>query len=161
MTSKNLFFKLIWQDFKKRIWCPIIIFLVYFVATEIPLLKMLDWIKQYPNESLYGLKHYFANDFLSPNENCILLYLTVVVAAICAFCGYAYLHSRKQLDTYHSMPVKREVLFFTKYVEYDYTANLENGLDEISNGKKDWKQFLNEFWLPFPYCGTLSVSLFG
>ena len=116
MTSKNLFFKLIWQDFKKRIWCPIIIFLVYFVATEIPLLKMLDWIKQYPNESLYGLKHYFANDFLSPNENCILLYLTVVVAAICAFCGYAYLHSRKQLDTYHSMPVKREVLFFTKYV---------------------------------------------
>lgn len=40
-------------------------------------------------------------------------------------------------------------LFFTKYVEYDYTAKLENDLDEISNGKRKWKEFLNEFWSPF------------
>ena len=40
-------------------------------------------------------------------------------------------------------------LFFTKYVEYDYTAKLEEDLDIISNGKKDYKEFLNEFWVPF------------
>lgn len=40
-------------------------------------------------------------------------------------------------------------LFFTKYVEYDYTAKLEEDLDIISNGKKDYKEFLNSFWLPF------------
>ncbi len=40
-------------------------------------------------------------------------------------------------------------LFFPKYVEYDYTAKLEEDLDIISNGKKDYKEFLNEFWIPF------------
>ncbi len=36
--------------------------------------------------------------------------------------------------------------FFKRYVEYDYTANLEERLDVISDGKLDWKVFLKEFW---------------
>lgn len=39
--------------------------------------------------------------------------------------------------------------FFSKYVEYDYTANLEEKLDIISDGKLDWKRFLREFWTEF------------
>ncbi|OFW79866.1 MAG: DNA topoisomerase I [Alphaproteobacteria bacterium RIFCSPLOWO2_01_FULL_40_26] len=39
--------------------------------------------------------------------------------------------------------------FFSKYVEYDYTANLEDELDIISNGKMNWKNFLNKFWKDF------------
>ncbi|MBR9835209.1 MAG: type I DNA topoisomerase, partial [Alphaproteobacteria bacterium] len=39
--------------------------------------------------------------------------------------------------------------FFAKYVEYDYTANLEEKLDIISDGKLDWKKFLREFWAEF------------
>lgn len=39
--------------------------------------------------------------------------------------------------------------FFTKYVEYDYTAGLEDELDVISNGKMDWKKFLHKFWKDF------------
>lgn len=39
--------------------------------------------------------------------------------------------------------------YFKKYVEYDYTAKLEDDLDLVSNGKKNWKKLLNEFWLPF------------
>lgn len=39
--------------------------------------------------------------------------------------------------------------FFAKYVEYDYTANLEDELDIISNGKLDWKNFLKKFWKDF------------
>ena len=39
--------------------------------------------------------------------------------------------------------------FFEKYVQYDYTAKLEDDLDEISNGKENWKKFLQEFWQPF------------
>lgn len=39
--------------------------------------------------------------------------------------------------------------FFKKYVEYDYTAKLEEDLDIVSNGKKNWKEFLKEFWFPF------------
>ena len=39
--------------------------------------------------------------------------------------------------------------FFSKYVEYDYTANLENQLDLVSEGKKEWKEVLREFWADF------------
>ncbi|NBR95406.1 MAG: type I DNA topoisomerase [Proteobacteria bacterium] len=39
--------------------------------------------------------------------------------------------------------------FFSKYVEFDYTANLEDELDNISNGKLNWKNFLQHFWLTF------------
>ncbi len=39
--------------------------------------------------------------------------------------------------------------FFKRYVEYDFTADLEETLDEISNGEVDWKAFLREFWKDF------------
>lgn len=39
--------------------------------------------------------------------------------------------------------------FFERYVEYDYTAQLEDDLDVISNGKSDWKKFLHDFWSRF------------
>ncbi len=39
--------------------------------------------------------------------------------------------------------------FFPKYVEYDFTADLEETLDEISAGDTDWKEFLRAFWREF------------
>ncbi|MDR1499316.1 MAG: type I DNA topoisomerase, partial [Rickettsiales bacterium] len=40
-------------------------------------------------------------------------------------------------------------IYFKQYVEYDYTAKLEGDLDAVSNGKKEWKELLEEFWKPF------------
>jgi DNA topoisomerase-1 len=39
--------------------------------------------------------------------------------------------------------------FFGRYVEYGFTAALETQLDEISDGKADWKQVLRDFWKAF------------
>jgi DNA topoisomerase-1 len=39
--------------------------------------------------------------------------------------------------------------FFTRYVEYDFTASLEEKLDKISNGDIDWRAVLAEFWEGF------------
>ena len=39
--------------------------------------------------------------------------------------------------------------YFNQYVEYDFTADLENQLDEISDGKLDWKEVLRKFWETF------------
>ena len=39
--------------------------------------------------------------------------------------------------------------YFPKYVEYDFTAQLEEELDEISAGTKPWKNILNAFWADF------------
>jgi DNA topoisomerase-1 len=39
--------------------------------------------------------------------------------------------------------------FFLKYVEYDFTADLEEKLDLVSAGELDWKVLLREFWADF------------
>lgn len=39
--------------------------------------------------------------------------------------------------------------FFTRYVEYDFTAQLEEKLDKVSAGELDWKDVLREFWQQF------------
>ena len=39
--------------------------------------------------------------------------------------------------------------FFKRYVEYDFTADLEEKLDEVSAGTLDWKKLLREFWTDF------------
>ncbi|MGA0531511.1 type I DNA topoisomerase [Hansschlegelia sp. KR7-227] len=39
--------------------------------------------------------------------------------------------------------------FFDRYVEYDFTASLEEQLDKISNHELDWKEVLRAFWREF------------
>ncbi len=39
--------------------------------------------------------------------------------------------------------------YFAKYVEYDFTADLETQLDDVSDGKREWKEVLRDFWEPF------------
>src|SRR5712691_4958700 len=39
--------------------------------------------------------------------------------------------------------------FFERYVEYNFTADLENQLDEVSGGRVDWKELLRDFWRDF------------
>lgn len=38
---------------------------------------------------------------------------------------------------------------FTTYVDYNFTATLEEELDQVSRGEKQWKPLLREFWEPF------------
>jgi len=38
---------------------------------------------------------------------------------------------------------------FTRYVDYNFTAGLEEELDQISRGEKQWKPLMREFWSPF------------
>jgi DNA topoisomerase-1 len=39
--------------------------------------------------------------------------------------------------------------FFKRYVAYDFTADLEERLDEVSAGNLNWKQLLRDFWTDF------------
>ena len=36
--------------------------------------------------------------------------------------------------------------FFERYVDYDFTAELEEKLDDISGGRIDWQAVLRDFW---------------
>lgn len=39
--------------------------------------------------------------------------------------------------------------FFERYVSYDYTAELEEELDDVSGGRLNWQKLLEEFWHDF------------
>jgi len=39
--------------------------------------------------------------------------------------------------------------FFERYVSYDYTAELEEELDDVSGGRLDWQKLLESFWHDF------------
>ncbi|MDG7056104.1 MAG: type I DNA topoisomerase [Wolbachia endosymbiont of Meromenopon meropis] len=39
--------------------------------------------------------------------------------------------------------------FFQRFIEYNFTAQMEEKLDLISNGRANWKKELSYFWVPF------------
>jgi DNA topoisomerase I len=51
--------------------------------------------------------------------------------------------------------------FFEKYVQYNFTADLENQLDEISDGRLQWQKVLEDFWRDFSaaVAGTKDLSI--
>lgn len=49
--------------------------------------------------------------------------------------------------------------FFKKYVEYDFTAHLEEQLDDISGGKLEWLKVMEDFWQAFHHAITQANDL--
>ncbi len=51
--------------------------------------------------------------------------------------------------------------FFDRYVQYNFTADLENQLDQISDGQIDWKKVLADFWRDFSasVAGTKELTI--
>ena len=51
--------------------------------------------------------------------------------------------------------------FFERYVEYNFTADLENQLDDVSGGRTDWKEVLRNFWCDFSIAvdGTRELTI--
>ncbi|MEM1091992.1 MAG: DNA topoisomerase I [Pseudomonadota bacterium] len=63
---------------------------------------------------------------------------------------YVELESRRFFPTDVGRIVSRFLSdHFTRYVDYDFTAQLEDNLDEVSRGEREWVPLLKEFWDPF------------
>ncbi len=63
---------------------------------------------------------------------------------------YAILDKKRFVPTDVGRVVTRFLTdHFTRYVDYDFTANLEDELDEVSEGKRDWIPVLDAFWKGF------------
>lgn len=63
---------------------------------------------------------------------------------------YANLENKR----FHPTDVGRVVnrfltTYFQQYVDYGFTAQLEDELDEVARGEKEWRPVLREFWQPF------------
>lgn len=63
---------------------------------------------------------------------------------------YVRLEGKTFIPTDVGMIVNRFLTdHFTRYVDYEFTAHLEEELDEISRGERDWVPVLEEFWAEF------------
>lgn len=117
MTSKSLFFKIVKQDVKKGIWCPIIMFLGYFLMLEVRMLLYIETLEQRGGSNQYykSIGEYLAKGFFGSDTN-IIVAISCFSALLCAMSSFAYLRSKSQLDAFHSLPVNRTQLFIAKYV---------------------------------------------
>ena len=60
---------------------------------------------------------------------------------------YAVLDKKRFMPTDVGRVVTRFLTeHFTRYVDFDFTANLEDELDEVSEGKRDWIGVMTGFW---------------
>lgn len=111
MTSKNLFFKLIKENLKRRLW--VIALAVLAMAIFLPIRCALV-IESYGYVGEKDWARIQAVYIVQPSSF-YLLFLTIAGAVVCALSGFYYLHSRKKVDLYHSIPVRRETLFAVSY----------------------------------------------
>lgn len=107
MTSKSLFFKLMREDAKRRLWSIALLALLFFFILPVTA----EVIFQSASTDLDKLPYFSSvlefNPFVSS--------ITVCAGIILGLSGFAYLHSRHKVDFYHSLPVRREVLFSAIY----------------------------------------------
>lgn len=111
MTSRALFSKLLKDEMKRRIWVAVASLLGALLLGPVTLLLQYENYETYmllPQELIQAMI-----DALRPSMGDMLL--TTGIAVLLALTGYAYLFSKKKIDLYHSIPVKREKLFLVSY----------------------------------------------
>lgn len=66
--------------------------------------------------------------------------------------NYVVLENKRFLPTDIGKIVNKFLTqYFSQYVDYDFTASLEDELDEVARGEKEWIPLLEVFWKPFKH----------
>ena len=77
------------------------------------------------------------------------------IISVIANRGYADINNKRFFPTDRGKLLSAFLeKLFSKYVDYDFTAKLEDQLDDITSGKEDWVKVLENFWKDF----NLNVS---
>lgn len=112
MILKNSFIKLQLEDMKRRVWSIALAMLVFIVI--FPIICALQLSNFQGGDTLeWEIQQLKA--LVGPGNE-IMIVATIICAVICGLSGFFFLHSRKKVDFYHSIPVRRERLFFTSYL---------------------------------------------
>ena len=126
MTSKSLFFRLLKEDFKIRIWTLAVSILTFFFSVIVATAMMISM--HMSNSGIYEYVSIASDVELSKIEfaQAFCKYISITnpffslvfigLAMVTALSGFSYLYSKKKVDMYHSLPVKRETLFFIKAI---------------------------------------------
>lgn len=116
MTSKNLFYKLMKEDAKRRLWVIALTLLAFFFLYPVGTALLTNYASQIysiPAQRLDFLTAELTKRLSVVNGTAVTL--VIFGAVLWGITGFIYLHSKKKVDTYHSIPVRRELLFCTVY----------------------------------------------
>ncbi len=117
MTSKNLCFKLMREDLKRRIWTVALLMLTFFFCIVIPVFYSGSRPMDEFTDALMWLNNVRDEVWeIVGAENPFIVMTMIVAAIVCGVSGFSYLHAAKKVDFYHSIPVKREQLFLASYL---------------------------------------------
>lgn len=119
MTSKISCIKLIKEDLRQRTWLIAILSTVTFLFQPLMLIiginEKTNWINTVtPGFTMKDFKFWLFN-FMGFNNNA-LVFCVILFAILCGVSGFYYLHSKEKLNLIHSLPIRRERLFFIQFV---------------------------------------------
>jgi ABC-2 type transport system permease protein len=112
MTSKNLFSNLLKEDLKRRLWTIALSVLLFFIA--LPIFSALSIGEEGTYNTYDNIIGRLTQSVAANNP--FLILITIVGAVVCGLSSFYYLHSKKKVDLYHSIPVKREKLFAVNFI---------------------------------------------
>lgn len=116
MTSRSLYSKLMKEDLKNRLWAVALISLVFFFAFPVVAAFQAGALKEAVNYQKALLTYADKMKEWLSFECGMTVFLMMVAALICGMSSFSYLNSRSKVDFYHSIPVKREKMFITNYL---------------------------------------------
>ncbi len=112
MTSKHLFFKAMREDLRHKTWMLALSVLGSFLILPVAWLLVRDNMGTYTDTAL--LAKNVARETLNFFEEYMTLlgaFFTAAGAVIVGLWGFRFLHHKNMVDTWHSMPIKRNTLF--------------------------------------------------
>ena len=116
MTSKNLYFKLMKEDLKSRLWAMAILGLVFFFVFPVAVTMRAGMLRD--------TEHYAENLRRFTGEvsqwlsfsNGLVIFMMITAAIICGMSSFSYLNSQRKVDFYHSLPIRREKLYVVHFI---------------------------------------------
>ena len=136
MTSGKLYFKLLKQDIQRRLWAVSLIFLAFFFTLPVGLALNMENASR-TNYSRYNDYEPFVREMgitegqyeaavlefktkvvadQAQYGNGLIICLVIAAAVVLGVSGFSYLHNKRKVDFYHSLPIRREMLFTVQYV---------------------------------------------
>ena len=136
MTLKSWFFKLQQEDLKRRLWAIALLFLACFFVLPVGLAITMenaaatnyyrynDW-EPLVNDGTFLTEQFEAILVRAKVEaamehirfgNGMLVFLLVTASIVMGISSFSYLHNKKKVDFYHSIPVRREKLFLVQFI---------------------------------------------
>lgn len=121
MTSKNSFWASLRENNKRRIWIWIVSGLLWFVYFPVGMAMLMGRKMEHNRmDNLVGeaarLRLVEACRGWLEAGNAVTAAIVVCAAIICAIQGFSYLYSRKKVDMYHSVPVKKSRRFAVIFI---------------------------------------------